>query len=476
MTVHDRYVLHRRIGDGGMGEVWHAHDRRLDRPVAIKVIPGASEAQIRGEAQAAASLVHPNITGIYDFGEAHHGRQSCGYLVMELLSGPSLADELAAGPLPWPRTARIAAEVARALAAAHEHGVVHRDIKPANIVLTATGVKVCDFGIAATVHAHDDGGMIAGTPQYAAPERLTGAPPEPASDVYSLAVVIHEMAGGTLPRPIQSWADLARTDFSRPVPPPAGCPPSIAPTVAAALERGVAGRPTAAALAAALETASAPTVREPNDDRHPLSAPTIVTARQVTGVAAVPRSRPAPTSIADPASIHPGRSPWRVAAIAVIVVAALIGGLIAYAARQHPAGQPTAATSAKVAAKPAPSAAAPSTAAPSTAAPSPSATTSDVDTLLNELTQTIQTAVADGQLGHHDARDLTHRVQQIQQAWSQQDLDQFRDQCRQLRDDLQHSGHGNGHGDDDDQGDGDSTIAQAVDPIVDQLLAAAGTD
>lgn len=173
-----RYVLEDQVGRGGMAEVWRAHDRVLRRTVAVKVMSRelAAEAapeQMRQEALHSARLCHPHIAGVYDYGETVENGTRLPFLVMEYVDGPTLAGRLAEGPLSWPEAVRICAEVADALAAAHEAGLVHRDIKPSNIMLAPAGVKVVDFGVAArTGHqAADAAGRVWGTPGYLPPEQ-----------------------------------------------------------------------------------------------------------------------------------------------------------------------------------------------------------------------------------------------------------------------------------------------------------------
>ncbi|MBM0240573.1 serine/threonine protein kinase, partial [Micromonospora sp. ATA32] len=192
LRLHDRYVLREPIGLGGMSEVWLADDEVLHRPVAVKALAAqlAADPQLRAtiqrEARAAARLTHPHVTQVYDYGEATlAGGVVVPYLVMELVEGRNLADRLTAGPLAWPDAVRMAGQIAAALAAAHRIGVVHRDIKPGNVMLTETGAKVLDFGIAALAGPHhplagQTGELMMGTPAYFAPERLTPGPPNPA--------------------------------------------------------------------------------------------------------------------------------------------------------------------------------------------------------------------------------------------------------------------------------------------------------
>ena len=202
-----------------MSEVWRADDEVLGRPVAVKVLAGqlAADPQLRAtiqrEARAAARLTHPHVTQVYDYGEATLPSGAVvPYLVMELVEGLNLADRLRAGPLPWPEAVRVAGQIAAALAAAHRIGVVHRDVKPGNVMLTDTGAKVLDFGIAALAGPHhplagQTGELLMGTPAYFAPERLDAGPPNPASDVYALGALLYRTLTGQAPLPVQTWED-----------------------------------------------------------------------------------------------------------------------------------------------------------------------------------------------------------------------------------------------------------------------------
>src|SRR4051794_40405734 len=173
MPLAERYLLIEQLGSGGMSVVWRSFDDVLGRAVAVKVLsaPTAADpafrAAIRKEARASARLSHPNITQVYDYGEAALADGgTVSYVVMELLDGQTLGQRLTAGPLPWQEALGIAGPVAQALAAAHRRGIVHRDIAPANVMLTATGPKVLDFGIAALAggRGDPDGGGLLGTP------------------------------------------------------------------------------------------------------------------------------------------------------------------------------------------------------------------------------------------------------------------------------------------------------------------------
>jgi serine/threonine-protein kinase len=223
-----RYRLIDRVGAGGMSVVWRARDEVLDRLVAVKWL-GSELADdelfrdlVRREAWATARIKHPAVAAVYDYGEmsARDG-QSLAYVVMEMLDGESLADRLRLGPVPWREAVAICAEVADALATAHDQGVVHRDISPDNVMLTSSGLRVFDFGIAAPIGEPDDDatGSTFGTPAYVAPERLDGRPAQTATDVYSIGVMLFEMLTGAPPFPEDTWdhdAPLRRREAPRP--------------------------------------------------------------------------------------------------------------------------------------------------------------------------------------------------------------------------------------------------------------------
>ncbi len=205
------YRVLEKIGAGGMGEVYRARDEHLDRTVAVKVLPPgaladqAARKRFRKEALALSRLNHPNIATVYDFDT----QQDRDYLVMEYVGGEALRDKLSAGPLPESEIARLVAQVAEGLAAAHEEGVVHRDLKPEKLRITTEGrVKILDFGVAkllgpvSAAMATETGGetrTLAGTLPYMAPEQLQGEAVDARTDIYTAGVVLYEMATGRLP-------------------------------------------------------------------------------------------------------------------------------------------------------------------------------------------------------------------------------------------------------------------------------------
>lgn len=208
------YEIISSIGAGGMGEVFKANDTRLDRSVAVKVLPAefSQNAQLKlrfdREARAISLLEHPHICRLYDVGEF----ASTPYLVMELLDGESLADRLTRGPLPVADVLKYGSQIADALDRAHRGGIVHRDLKPANIMLTKSGAKLLDFGLAKSTAVTPiadpvpagatearpltEQGTIVGTFQYMAPEQISGSEADPRTDIFALGTVLYEMVTG----------------------------------------------------------------------------------------------------------------------------------------------------------------------------------------------------------------------------------------------------------------------------------------
>ena len=214
------YQILAPLGAGGMGEVYRARDARLDRDVAVKVLPerlvDSEEALARfeREAKALAALSHPNLVTIFDVGSD----QGITFEVMEFLTGETLHGCLARRPLPLARVLDIGAAVADGLAAAHSHGVIHRDLKPANIFLGANGqVKVLDFGLArfashdplgATAEYLTQAGQVMGTVGYMSPEQAKGHIPDGRGDIFSLGCVLYEMVTGRPAFPGSSTAEV----------------------------------------------------------------------------------------------------------------------------------------------------------------------------------------------------------------------------------------------------------------------------
>src|SRR5512139_2070671 len=253
------------IGAGGMGEVYKARDTRLDRTVAIKVLPPTlaadpeRRARFEREAKTIAGLSHPHICTLYDVGEhpttgstsspqAGSG-QATLYLVMEHLTGETLAQRLQKGPLPLDQALGVATEIADALSAAHRQGVIHRDLKPGNVMLTKAGAKLMDFGLAklkghgeqpAAAHLASaptqstpltGEEMIVGTLQYMAPEQLEGKPADARTDLWALGAILYEMVTGKRAFEGTSAASLIGAILEREPPALAALRPLTPPSV-----------------------------------------------------------------------------------------------------------------------------------------------------------------------------------------------------------------------------------------------------
>jgi serine/threonine-protein kinase len=291
-----RYVRRDRIATGGMGEVWRAHDEVLHRDVAVKYLKReyaddeAFRARFLQEARAAASLHHPGIATVFDFGESGV-EDGLPYLVMEYVDGRTLGGLIAEGPLDPERARELILQAARALAEAHSRGLVHRDIKPGNLMVTADDVvKITDFGIARAADgmALTETGQMMGTPSYISPEQAGGQTATPASDVYSLGVVLFECLAGRRPYGGDTPVAIALAHLRAPIPDlPPGVPAGLAAATRQAMAKDPAERyPDAGAFAAALAALDAePTLL--------LTAPVAATAAPVarTSVAEVLRER-----------------------------------------------------------------------------------------------------------------------------------------------------------------------------------------
>ena len=342
---HPRYRLGRLIATGGMGEVWAATDTLLEREVAVKLLKReyAEDATFRsrfaGEARSAGALQHPHVASVLDYGEISEGQESpVPFLVMELVDGRPLSRLLAAGtPLEPEVAAGLMAQAAEGVAAAHALGVVHRDVKPGNLLVTEHGqVKVTDFGVAraADTVPLTATGHIVGTPHYLSPEQAQGSSATPASDVYSLGIVLYECLAGRKPFVGDSPVATALMQIREPLPPfPESVPRRLQNIVRVATAKDPAARyATAAGFAAALRDES-PDTRSfliPEDE-----------AAAATPPAAVTTSAPA----APPAGAghrSPRRTPWWALAAAGLLVLLGVGwAVLADIGSQAPEPPPT---------------------------------------------------------------------------------------------------------------------------------------
>jgi serine/threonine protein kinase/tetratricopeptide (TPR) repeat protein len=280
------YRIEEKIGAGGMGEVYRAHDEHLDRDVALKVLPAdaladnAARKRFHKEAQALSKLSHPNIAIVFDFDT----QQGVDFLAMEMIPGATLSSTLAAGPLDEGEVLNLGMQLADALAAAHARGVVHRDLKPGNLIVSPEGrLKILDFGLATLFKPTGEANVTqsntethgaSGTLPYMSPEQLRGEPADPRSDIYSAGAVLYEMATGQRPFPQSQSAELIGAVLhQRPAPPSKHNPlirPPLEGVVMKALEKTPAQRhQTARELLAALEVAGGLTHETVGPRRRP---------------------------------------------------------------------------------------------------------------------------------------------------------------------------------------------------------------
>jgi eukaryotic-like serine/threonine-protein kinase len=322
----ERYELSERLAASGMTSIWRGHDRVLGRDVAIKVLHPelAADPTFRArffeEAVNAARLTHPNVVALYDTGE----QNGIAYIVSEWVEGANLADLLARhGPLPPPRAARLATEVASALDYAHDAGVLHRNLKPANILVTMDGtVKVGDFSIARAAAGEDPErtGEILGSTEHLAPEQVDGDEVDGRTDVYALGVCLFEMLTGR-PPPAHGGGSLRSPRALR-----AGIPRDIDAVVARAMAPDPAERfQTAGAMASALAGAAADDDTDPDPEEGALRLPQVQrpTAR---------RAAPVPAPVRVGRRRRPAWLGWALvlsglAAVAVAVALVLVQGI-----------------------------------------------------------------------------------------------------------------------------------------------------
>ncbi len=331
----DRYELEELVGTGGMSSVFRAHDRLLDRKVALKVLheqyteDDEYVARFKHEARSVATLSHPNIVTVIDRGE-HENRQ---FIVFEYVDGDNLKQLIQRrGPAPVATALELAMQIARGLSFAHQQGLVHRDVKPQNVLLNGDGqAKVTDFGIARSLdvkHGMTQTGTVLGTSDYIAPEQAQGQRVDEHTDVYSLGVVLYEMLTNEVPFPGENFVAVAMRHINEPPPPIRDKRPDVPPRVEAAVQRAMA--------------------KDPND-RFPTMADF---CRELEAcLAEVQGSEGAATTVA-PAlprrkTARRGVNPWPFVLAILVLIA--IGAVIAYLiVRQHndnPATTPPAGTS-----------------------------------------------------------------------------------------------------------------------------------
>ena len=342
-----RYVLSRKIGAGGMAEVWEAFDEGLHRSVAVKVVRDeiAGEAEFHErfirEARLAAQLEHPRILPIYDFGT----EGGVTYLVMPLLPGGSLKEQIS-GPMPADEAVEALAAIAAALDHAHGRGVLHRDVKPSNVLVDASGsLLLADFGLAKNTAVSSEltvAGMVVGTPAYMAPEQAIGRPVDARADQYALGIVAFELLTGRTPFRSESPFAILDKHLREAPPPPSSFVPDLPPEVDAVLARALAKQPQerfgtcrqmVEALAAALGTSMplrpSTAVRAARPPDQTWIADTAATLPPVTPRPTRSTPRPAHLTLPAPQTAVTARRPAPTgpssnAVVAAIVVVALL--------------------------------------------------------------------------------------------------------------------------------------------------------
>ncbi|MEU4228953.1 serine/threonine-protein kinase [Nonomuraea sp. NPDC026600] len=325
-TLNDRYTLVSRVGGGGMGEVWRASDTVLGRTVAVKVlIPALTEdpkfaQRFQNEARAMATLHHPGVVDVYDYGTCEVDGRRVSFLVMQFVEGESLDRVLRREALDPATTMRLVAEVGDALAAAHAQGIVHRDVKPANLMIRPDGsVALTDFGIAHSVSAVQltaTGAMLCSA-GYCAPEMATASDVTPAVDVYALGVVAFRCLTGHLPFDGDTPVQIIYKHLHAPVPDlPADVPPGPRHVVTRALEKTPDRRwPTAAVMAeAARKALDAPDSLVSLESPDPPDPPDLPPTPDLPDLPPTPRGRRALTAAL-------------AVAVAVLVTLAVVGSV-----------------------------------------------------------------------------------------------------------------------------------------------------
>jgi predicted Ser/Thr protein kinase len=321
-VLSDRYEVEELVGTGGMSSVFRAHDRLLDRKVALKVLHQqySEDAEyierFRREARAVAALSHPNIVTVIDRGE-HEGRQ---FIVFEYIDGENLKALIERrGPAPVTTALELAMQIARGLSFAHQQGLVHRDVKPQNVLLNGDGqAKVTDFGIARSLdvqHGMTQTGTVLGTSDYIAPEQAQGQRVDEHSDVYSLGVVLYEMLTNEVPFPGENFVAVAMRHINEAPPAIRDKRPDVSPRLEAAVQRAMAKRPEDRFATMA-------------DFCHELEADLAEAQGETVAAPALPKRARKPH--------RPGPNPWPIVLALLTLIA--IGGVIAYVATRDNGG------------------------------------------------------------------------------------------------------------------------------------------
>jgi serine/threonine-protein kinase len=352
-TFDSRYVIRRKLGSGGMADVYLAEDQELGRRVALKLLNERHAAdeqfveRFRREAQSAAGLNHPNIVSIFDRGRA----EGTYYIAMEYLDGRTLKELLVRnGPTPIPIAIDYARQILGALSFAHRNGIVHRDIKPHNIVVGRDGrLKVTDFGIARSGASQmTEAGSIVGTAQYLSPEQARGAPVDQRSDLYSLGIVLYEMLTGKVPFTGDTPVEIAMKHLSQIPEPPSKLRPQVPHDLDAVVMRAIAKDPdqryaSAEEMDADLARVARGVAVAPQTEEAMTQVLSGVGASSAATMVARPRNvaPPAPPAYRSPSPYYaydepsPGRSLWPWLLALGLIIAGAIGGWFLYTKIQN---------------------------------------------------------------------------------------------------------------------------------------------
>ena len=425
-----RYVLEAPIGRGGMGEVWRATDTVLHRQVAVKTIDLTSlrdesgAARFEREARATAGLSHPNVVTVHDSGV----EGDTAYIVMELLAGPSLAEELGQGPLPVEEVVEVGRQVASALDAAHARGLVHRDIKPGNIAYADDGrVRVLDFGITQLTESTDSQALTAthtvmGTAEYLAPEQALGGRVDGRADLYALGCVLYALLAGQPPFRGATPVATMMMHANDPVPDVRTLRPEtpdwLADLVHSLLAKNPDDRPAgaasvAAALAARESLAGAATTVLP--------AAGAATTQRLDAVPPPPPLAP-PTSAGPPVRQETSPWVWVLGTVAVVAIALLLWALLKGNGAPDPTSTPSATPSTS---QPAQSSQAPPTTQQPSRTPTPTPSESPTPTAdpadpvraaLSAFSDEVAAVEADGLVDKDAAKKLDEGVRNLEKA------------------------------------------------------------
>src|SRR4051812_34759505 len=317
-VLSDRYELEELVGTGGMSSVFRAHDRLLDRKVALKILHEQYTAdedyveRFRREARSVAALSHPNIVTVIDRGE-HEERQ---FIVFEYVDGENLKRLIQRrGPAPVSTALELAMQIARGLSFAHQQGLVHRDVKPQNVLLNGDGrAKVTDFGIARSRDVQQgmtQTGTVLGTSDYIAPEQAQGQRVDEHTDVYSLGVVMYELLTSEVPFPGENFVAVAMRHINEPPPPIRDKRPDVPPRVEAAIQKAMAKDP----------ADRFPTMAEFCSELEACLAEVQASAGTQQATTAAPRRQ---------ARRRRGMSPWPLFLVLAVLIA--LGAVVAYLA------------------------------------------------------------------------------------------------------------------------------------------------